>query len=117
MFHAGSARSQTDGRPLRRGGCCLALEIHDLHTDRQISRQRVEQTFQINISISRQQAFAACGVDHLLGREMRASRCIANLRVVQQFTSCLLYTSDAADDLLCVDLGGPRTIKKKKNKP
>ena len=29
---------------------------------------------------------------------------------------CLLYTSDAADDLLCVDLGGRRTIKKKKNK-
>ena len=24
---------------------------------------------------------------------------------------CLLYTSDAADDLLCVDLGGRRTIK------
>src|SRR5450756_3238778 len=29
-------------------------------------------------------------------------------------TSCLLYTSDAADDLLCVDLGGRRIIKKKK---
>src|SRR5450756_3172396 len=29
---------------------------------------------------------------------------------------CLLYTSDAADDLLCVDLGGRRIIKKKKNK-
>src|SRR5659263_785888 len=28
---------------------------------------------------------------------------------------CLLYTSDAADDLLCVDLGGRRVIKKKKN--
>src|SRR5450756_3126880 len=28
--------------------------------------------------------------------------------------SCLLYTSDAADDLLCVDLGGRRIIKKKK---
>eukprot|EP00657_Telonema_sp_P-1_P004373 TRINITY_DN2011_c0_g1_i2.p1 TRINITY_DN2011_c0_g1~~TRINITY_DN2011_c0_g1_i2.p1 ORF type:complete len:361 (-),score=166.23 TRINITY_DN2011_c0_g1_i2:9-1091(-) len=27
---------------------------------------------------------------------------------------CLLYTSDAADDLLCVDLGGRRFIKKKK---
>ena len=27
---------------------------------------------------------------------------------------CLLYTSDAADDLLCVDLGGCRIIKKKK---
>ena len=29
-------------------------------------------------------------------------------------TVCLLYTSDAADDLLCVDLGGRRIIKKKK---
>ena len=29
---------------------------------------------------------------------------------------CLLYTSDAADDLPCVDLGGRRIIKKKKNK-
>ena len=28
---------------------------------------------------------------------------------------CLLYTSDAADDLLCVDLCGRRIIKKKKN--
>ena len=27
--------------------------------------------------------------------------------------TCLLYTSDAADDLLCVDLGGRRVIKKK----
>src|SRR5450756_3261052 len=31
-------------------------------------------------------------------------------------TDCLLYTSDAADDLLCVDLGGRRIIKKKKKK-
>jgi len=31
-----------------------------------------------------------------------------------QFDACLLYTSDAADDLLCVDLGGRRIIKKKK---
>ena len=29
---------------------------------------------------------------------------------------CLLYTSDAADDLLCVDLGGRRIIKKNKTK-
>jgi len=28
---------------------------------------------------------------------------------------CLLYTSDAADDMQCVDLGGRRIIKKKKN--
>ena len=30
------------------------------------------------------------------------------------YNFCLLYTSDAADDLLCVDLGGRRIIKKKK---
>ena len=30
--------------------------------------------------------------------------------------ACLLYTSDAADDLLCVDLGGRRLLKKK-NQP
>ena len=30
-------------------------------------------------------------------------------KVVQ---SCLLYTSDAADDMQCVDLGGRRIIKK-----
>ena len=30
--------------------------------------------------------------------------------------NCLLYTSDAADDLLCVDLGGRRNSKKKKKK-
>jgi len=30
-----------------------------------------------------------------------------------QAKNCLLYTSDAADDLLCVDLGGRRIIKKK----
>ena len=28
-------------------------------------------------------------------------------------SNCLLYTSDAADDLLCVDLGGRRIIQKK----
>ena len=36
-------------------------------------------------------------------------------KTVQTFIkSCLLYTSDAADDLLCVDLGGCRILKKKK---
>ena len=32
--------------------------------------------------------------------------------VTDTLYSCLLYTSDAADDLLCVDLGGRRIIKK-----
>ena len=37
---------------------------------------------------------------------------------VAHFVSCvcLLYTSDAADDLLCVDLGGRRIIKTTKYK-
>ena len=35
---------------------------------------------------------------------------------LKNFRDCLLYTSDAADDLLCVDLGGRRIIKKKKSK-
>ena len=37
-----------------------------------------------------------------------------SLRRINQLKTCLLYTSDAADDLLCVDLGGRRIIKKKK---
>ena len=36
------------------------------------------------------------------------------MRAVEQPQICLLYTSDAADDLLCVDLGGRRILKKKK---
>src|SRR5450756_2327011 len=35
-------------------------------------------------------------------------------RIDEHDIDCLLYTSDAADDLLCVDLGGRRIIKKKK---
>src|SRR5665811_2516352 len=34
----------------------------------------------------------------------------------RKYKSCLLYTSDAADDLTRVDLGGRRIIKKKKKK-
>ena len=33
--------------------------------------------------------------------------------IIWRVDACLLYTSDAADDLLCVDLGGRRIIKKK----
>ena len=41
---------------------------------------------------------------------------ISALERYAPYLSCLLYTSDAADDLLCVDLGGRRNIKKKKIK-
>ena len=36
------------------------------------------------------------------------------LHELKMSSSCLLYTSDAADDSLRVDLGGRRIIKKKK---
>ena len=35
---------------------------------------------------------------------------------MSKHTTCLLYTSDAADEEDSVDLGGRRIIKKKKNK-
>ena len=37
-----------------------------------------------------------------------------NFYAAQISSDCLLYTSDAADELLCVDPGGSRIIKKKK---
>src|SRR5680860_1924373 len=39
---------------------------------------------------------------------------IPQIEITEPYSACLLYTSDAADDLLCVDLGGRRIIKKKK---
>ena len=33
--------------------------------------------------------------------------------MADEIPACLLYTSDAADDLLCVELGGRRLIQKK----
>ena len=59
-----------------------------------------------------------CIRDRILGKTENISEYLS-LRIGAkgsriQFKSCLLYTSDAADDLLCVDLGGRRIIKKKK---
>ena len=41
---------------------------------------------------------------------------LGSSKVNFQYLACLLYTSDDADDLLCVDIGGRRLIKKKKHK-
>ena len=38
---------------------------------------------------------------------------IFGLKMLGHPNSCLLYTSYAADDLLCVDIGGRLIIKKK----
>ena len=37
---------------------------------------------------------------------------VCNIYMFEQYKGCLLYTSDAADDLICVDLGGRRIITK-----
>ena len=42
------------------------------------------------------------------------SRPITLGRMPRMFSTCLLYTSDAADERSSVDLGGRRIIKKKK---
>src|SRR5680860_836904 len=43
--------------------------------------------------------------------ELSAAKSVARMPVEGNTQVCLLYTSDAADDLLCVDLGGRRIIK------
>ena len=40
----------------------------------------------------------------------KPSSYLSNLKI-SPYGSCLLYTSDAADDMQCVDLGGRRIIK------
>eukprot|EP00825_Cyclidium_porcatum_P008865 TRINITY_DN14445_c0_g1_i1.p2 TRINITY_DN14445_c0_g1~~TRINITY_DN14445_c0_g1_i1.p2 ORF type:complete len:124 (-),score=17.99 TRINITY_DN14445_c0_g1_i1:7-378(-) len=42
------------------------------------------------------------------------SKALFGMQLLLGIYSCLLYTSDAADDMQCVDLGGRRIIKKKK---
>eukprot|EP00826_Nyctotherus_ovalis_P039909 TRINITY_DN3874_c0_g1_i7.p1 TRINITY_DN3874_c0_g1~~TRINITY_DN3874_c0_g1_i7.p1 ORF type:complete len:104 (-),score=20.17 TRINITY_DN3874_c0_g1_i7:2-313(-) len=53
-------------------------------------------------------------VKDYLGRIREYSRCSESCYVIAFIYICLLYTSDAADDSLRVDLGGRRIIKKKK---
>ena len=65
----------------------------------------------------RQALWSACRLSDLSIFER--SKCIrvgADLRGEAHARTCLLYTSDAADDLLCVDLGGRRIIKKKNHR-
>ena len=53
--------------------------------------------------------------DQLSGADIQMSfplETIVASGLIDDHYPCLLYTSDAADDLLCVDLGGRRIIKK-----
>ena len=48
----------------------------------------------------------------MMGHEGKITKeTVDELATVHGLDICLLYTSDAADDLLCVDLGGRRIIK------
>src|SRR5665811_54695 len=48
-----------------------------------------------------------------VGRIVFAAFCDKLFDIDEKLNICLLYTSDAADDLTRVDLGGRRIIKKK----
>eukprot|EP00831_Metopus_contortus_P021955 TRINITY_DN1992_c0_g1_i3.p1 TRINITY_DN1992_c0_g1~~TRINITY_DN1992_c0_g1_i3.p1 ORF type:complete len:108 (-),score=31.76 TRINITY_DN1992_c0_g1_i3:35-358(-) len=52
-------------------------------------------------------------IEHMQNPEKASS---GESQPMYDIKSCLLYTSDAADDTPCVDLGGRRIIKKKKKK-
>ena len=54
--------------------------------------------------------YALAGASGNFGTGDEAERLLPELL---ESTPCLLYTSDAADDPLCVDLAGRRTIKNK----
>ena len=63
----------------------------------------------------RQDLIKAVEAGRLDARELTAAQVRQLLALGNaHIKTCLLYTSDAADDLLCVDLGGRRIIKKKK---
>src|SRR5450756_2622319 len=70
-------------------------------------------------SVVRELQRMGIGTAMLTGDNQTAARAIAEqigiqsvrAEVLPQGKACLLYTSDAADDLLCVDLGGRRIIK------
>ena len=51
-------------------------------------------------------------IDICLDRIRKIADQCTGLQGFMIFNSCLLYTSDAADDMQCVDLGGRRIIKK-----
>src|SRR5659263_425778 len=53
----------------------------------------------------------AIGVTGFLIESARIAATHPVIAPVSYISNCLLYTSDAADDLLCVDLGGRRIIK------
>ena len=55
----------------------------------------------------------AQSVERLTSAQVTISQLVSSSPASGSVLTCLLYTSDAADDTPCVDLGGRRIIKKK----
>ena len=53
--------------------------------------------------------------DEWVSKTGKVSKRVPSLFRMKELYSCLLYTSDAADERSSVDLGGRRIIKKKKS--
>ena len=77
--------------------------IRDLVRSRGLGDVYKRQYSTLLISMSLSQRWNASIVRHVPERE----------RVTSEWVTCLLYTSDAADERSSVDLGGRRIIKKK----
>eukprot|EP01017_Pseudomicrothorax_dubius_P024083 TRINITY_DN25638_c0_g1_i1.p1 TRINITY_DN25638_c0_g1~~TRINITY_DN25638_c0_g1_i1.p1 ORF type:complete len:107 (+),score=16.91 TRINITY_DN25638_c0_g1_i1:27-323(+) len=81
---------------------CMRFFLHDEKTmDFKFVVFKFEdrfRSFKNSLSIGVEELYAKKFIDHAISI------------VIRQSLFCLLYTSDAADDLLCVDLGGRRII-------
>ena len=75
-----------------------------------IARDEVEDAAHVATDIVGGCEVGQVGVD---ASRLRVVVAGADVTVGGEPGACLLYTSDAADDLLCVDLGGRRIPKKK----
>ena len=88
-------------------------ETQPLDTVRQqVSQQLVQQAQQSKMTSFVKSYNAKWTSRTFCAEDYTTSRC-SNFKGDGRVEGCLLYTSDAADDLLCVDLGGARIIKKK----
>src|SRR5659263_467852 len=69
-------------------------------------------TFRINdlnehLKIHKKDHHSRRGLLKMVGQRRNLLNYLKN-KDIERYRNCLLYTSDAADDLLCVDLGGRR---------